>query len=156
MPQAALRDPFHEPDLRNEFRPGPAELRHLFCSDTSAPAGRLSVRKIDERTFSDLERLELAPQFSADMRDHAGADLAGKAEVSAVVVADQQRIDSLGAIGSKAADYKFLLVLELQFQPVGRALPWLVCRVLALRNHALEAGGSNGLNNIRGGSRQYL
>jgi hypothetical protein len=55
---------------------------------------------------------------------------------TALVVADGQRIHSAGAVRPIAADREFLLVFELQFRPVGRALTGLIEGILAFGDYA--------------------
>jgi hypothetical protein len=99
--------------------------RHLLRSETPTPARRAGIRKVHEQAFFALKRLELVEQFSPHVRDQPCALLACEAQVSPLVIANQKRIHSLGAIRSITSNHKFLLVLELQFtQSAERSPGW--------------------------------
>ena len=116
MTKMPSRRPFDEADLRDGRRPHPLHFRHLFRCDAAAPARRLGVRQVDERTSVDVEWLQLGGDLAAQARREAGAHLAGEAQLPAVVIADEQRVDSAGT-RTIAADDELLLLVEFQLEP---------------------------------------
>src|SRR5258708_7411351 len=102
MPQPAFRSPFNEPNLCHEFWPRPLHLGHLVCGNPTAPATRYGIGQVCERTASHVERFELAEQLASDVRHEPGANLAGEAEISSLVVADQERIHAARSRGTIA------------------------------------------------------
>ena len=90
--------------------------------------------------FGISSRIEARAQVEQQLRVEAGADLAGKHEVLAFVVADEQRAeaDARALRIGKAADDELLRRLALHLQPVLRAA-MLVRRAAAFRDHAFPA-----------------
>jgi serine/threonine protein kinase len=121
VPQVAFGGPFDESYLCDELRRDPLHLVHLLGRDSPAPMRRRAAWKIDERAAIRVERLHILEDLAANVRCESGADLAGKAQVFALVAADEQRIDAVRPRPVSAND-EFLLPIELQLDPGGIAV----------------------------------
>src|SRR5262249_24188354 len=122
--QMTLGGPLDEADLRGERRLHPAHFFHLLWRHAAAPVCRASGRQIGKRTSIRLERLEMRGDVAAQMRSESGADLRGEAQHAsraagwrglsrAIVVADDERVDAVGA-RAVSADDELLLLVEFQ------------------------------------------
>jgi hypothetical protein len=76
--------------------------------------------------------------LAADVRRKARPYLPGVVQLPALVVADQQRVDTVGARAIAAND-KLLLLIELELHPRAAALPGVVSRVAPLGYHPFES-----------------
>src|SRR5438105_7639621 len=114
MSQLAVARPLRESDLRDQLRTHP--VRAL---------ARQAVR--GERRRGLLERGKLVVQRAQQLAVEAGADRAGVPQRAGLVVADEQRAESLSAAArlGEPADHEFLLVHALQLQPRARSLPFV-------------------------------
>src|ERR1700730_2569074 len=99
MAKTLFGGPLCEFDLRHELRLRPMHLAHLISRDAPAPSPDISVRKIRKWAVLNLQRFQLAENLAANVWDEAGSHLSREAELLALVVSDQQRIESVRTIG---------------------------------------------------------
>src|SRR5436190_7635669 len=123
MTEFAVRGPLDERDLDDELGTHPV----------GAPGQSGAFR---ERRLRDLDAIEPCAELAQEPRVESGADLAGKHDIVAGEVANQQRAETDAAalrVGEPADD-QLLRRLAFHLQPVRRAAV-LVRRVAALCNH---------------------
>src|SRR5262245_3783410 len=128
MPKLAVHGPLGESHLHHDFGTHPMNAQPR---KTGAFREWRSLR---------LETIEPFAQVEQHRRVEAGAELAGKDEVAALEVADQQCAEADPcALGIReAADDKLLRRLHLHLQPVLRST-MLVRRAAPLGDHALPS-----------------
>src|SRR3954465_4465760 len=138
MPQLVVHRPFDERHLDDDLRADPvgAEARY--------------PRGFRERRLRDLERIQARAKVEQQPGIEAGADLAGKHEVVALDVPDEQRTEadtSALRIG-EAADRQLLGGFALHLEPALRAAV-LVDRAESLRDHTFPAFAARALPRLR-------
>ena len=84
VPQPTLGRPLHEPYLRDQLRPHPLHLPHLFGRHAAAPAG-FRVRQIDKGALIDMVRLQRLEDLATQVRNEAGPHLACEPQAGLIV-----------------------------------------------------------------------
>src|SRR5215813_473568 len=130
MPELSVHGPLDEPNLHDDLGPNPV------------PAPRQALATGERRLLS-RKSVEAFSQIEQKLRIEAGANLAGKGEVVAVVASDEQRAEAdAGSLRiGESADDEFLRRFDLHLEPVLRA-SMFVWRATPLRDHAFPAFAS--------------
>src|SRR5215475_1617410 len=128
MPQDIVGGPLSEANLCDELRLNPVGL--LVRWRTAA-----------ERVFLDCQRLEERRQPGQFLLVESRSHVTDINERAVLVHAEQQRAKILARFSrlGPAADDEFLFLDDLEFAPVGRALPGHVSRCRQLRDESLPA-----------------
>src|SRR5262245_63489514 len=144
MAQLVVVGPFDESRLHDDLGPDPVRAQARQAAGAR------------ERRLRHLEGIEPRAELGQEPGIEACADLAGKHEIVAIVVADEEGAEPDAAalrIG-EAADDEILLDLALHFQPVRRP-PLLVARIAALGDDAFPAFGARALPGLLVVERRY-
>jgi hypothetical protein len=125
MPQVTVRGPFHELELRYQYRLNPMAIFHLLCRETLAPATAVSFRQVHKRTLGRCQSSQQPPQHLPRTGGEPTPCASSAQEPIAREVPKDQRIEVL-CTRRAAADYELLNAVGPHLQPGPGALARLV------------------------------
>src|SRR6266436_5133491 len=136
MSEPISRCPFQKFDLSNSLGAQPHALSHLLSREFVAPTGFVRVRQVGEGHRARGEMTDSLEDLSARRGNKAVADASDIHQIFSLIIADDQRIESVWP-RNVSANHQLLSTVRPAFDPSTASFPCFVQAVFAFRYDAL-------------------
>lgn len=127
----------HKGNLGNHLRTQPNKAGHLLTRDSSAPALRLCLGQVRERTDRGFFFFQASKEKTAQEGREACPHTSGIEDLRAAPIADQDGVE-VAPSRPVATNDELLPALDAMLEPGARAPPCLLAAALPFGNNAFE------------------
>ena len=140
LTETVIPRPLREFYLADHRRFDPMTTLHFGSGQPLVPTAPTSCREVEKGTLFNPDFVQLRKETAKKLFAEAGSDSAGKFKFLAFVEANKQRAKILSRAFrlGVSADNKFLLLMELDFDPCSGALSGLIPGTAAFTNQTFK------------------